>query len=384
LHGLGADAFEPTPERSQTMRIISADDHVNPPPTIYAERLPRELRARAPRVERRGDREVLIFEGSERPFNSLSGAAGVAEKDIEVLSKTKEVGRRGGWDPAARIEDMDFDGVDAQVLFGSGYGGGIEIRSESRPLCLAMMQVYNDWLAEHCRAYPKRTIGIAEIPHWDVELAIAEARRAAKLGLRGVLLAAIPAYPESPPEDKPYTDPCYEPLWTALEELNLPINMHLGTRPLTRGLTGNLPVQICCNKMTMAEPIASLIFSGALMRHPGLKLVSVESGIGWMAFFVQWMDATWRKHRHHTNSPLAEPPSVYFHRQVFGTFIDDLVGVRCRDIIGVDNILWSSDYPHINSSWPRSREYIERHFGDVPADERAKMVGGNCARLYGI
>jgi predicted TIM-barrel fold metal-dependent hydrolase len=110
----------------------------------------------------------------------------------------------------------------------------------------------------------------------------------------------------------------------------------------------------------------------------------VESGIGWMAFLVQWMDATWHKHRHHTQSKLEEPPSFYFHRQVFGTFIDDVVGVRNRDVIGVDNIMWSSDYPHINSSWPRSREYIEKHFSDVPAAERAKMVGGNAARVYGL
>jgi predicted TIM-barrel fold metal-dependent hydrolase len=366
------------------MRIISADDHVNPPPTMYAERLPRELRDRAPRVERRGDREVLVFEGTERPFNSLSGSAGVDEKNIEVLSKTKEIGRRGGWDPAARIVDMDFDGVDAQVLFGSGDGGGIEIRTENRPLRFAMMQAYNDWLAEHCSVYPKRTVGIAEIPVWDIELAIAEAKRAAKRGLRGVLISAIPAYQESPPEDKPYTDPWYEPLWTVLEELNLPINMHLGTRPLTRGLMGNIMVQVSVNKSMMSEPIASFIFSGVLMRHPGLKVVSVESGIGWMAFLVQWMDATWRKHRHHTGSKLEEPPSFYFHRQVFGTFIDDVVGVRNRDVIGVDNIMWSSDYPHINSSWPRSREYIEKHFADVPPAERAKMVGGNAARVYGL
>jgi predicted TIM-barrel fold metal-dependent hydrolase len=366
------------------MRIISADDHVNPPATIYSERLPRDLRDRAPRVERRGDREVVVFEGTEKPFSNLQGSAGVDAKSIEVWSKSKKVGRRGGWDPAARIEDMDLDGVDAQVLFGSGDGGGIEIRSENRPLRFAMMQVYNDWLAEHCKAYPKRTVGIAEIPHWDIELAIAEAKRAAKLGLRGVLISAIPAYQDSPPEDKPYTDPYYEPLWSALEELRMPINMHLGTKPLTRGLLGNIMVQVSVNKSMMSEPIASFIFSGVLMRHPELKLVSVESGIGWMAFLVPWMDATWNKHRHHTQSKLEEPPSFYFHRQVFGTFIDDVVGVRNRDIIGVDNIMWSSDYPHINSSWPNSREYIEKHFGDVPEAERAKMVGGNAAHVYGL
>jgi predicted TIM-barrel fold metal-dependent hydrolase len=143
-------------------------------------------------------------------------------------------------------------------------------------------------------------------------------------------------------------------------------------------------VAISVNKTVMCEPIATFIFSGALQRHPNLKLVSVESGIGWMAFLVPWMDHVFERHRYHTKSELTEAPSFYFHRQVFGTFIDDVVGVRNRDIIGVENIMWSSDYPHVNSSWPSSREYIEKHFGDVPLEERRKMVHDNAAKLYRI
>ena len=198
---------------SDSNRIISADDHVNPSPLIYAERMPAEFRDRAPRVEQRGDREMLVFEGKETPFFNLSGAAGTDAKSVEILSKTKEVGRKGGWDPDARIEDMDYDGVDAAVLFGAGLGGGIEMQPANRPLRFAMMQVYNDWLAEYCRSHPDRLVGIAEIPVWDAELALKEAQRAAEAGLRGVTIPAIPAFPDSPPEDMPYTDPMYERLW---------------------------------------------------------------------------------------------------------------------------------------------------------------------------
>jgi predicted TIM-barrel fold metal-dependent hydrolase len=366
------------------MRIISADDHVNPPPTMYAERVPAEWRERMPRVERRGERDMLVFEGSERPFTLLEGAAGVASKDVQLLARTPSEGRRGGWDPHARIADMDLDGVDAQVLFGSGAGGGVAIRSLERPLQRVMMRAYNEWLAEFCRPYPQRLIGIGEIPIWDLDIALQEVQRCAQLGLRGVLIPAVPAYVESPPEDRSYLDPHYERLWSALEDLGLPIHFHLGTRPVSRGIDQNLMVQISVNKSAMSEPIATFIFAGILQRHPGLKLVSVESGIGWMAFLIPWMDHVFERHRYHTRSPLTEPPGFYFHRQVLGTFIDDVVGVRNRDIIGVDNIMWSSDYPHVNSSWPESRQYIEKHFGDVPADERRKMVGGNAARLYGL
>ena len=365
-------------------RILSSDDHVNPPPTIYAERLPKEFRDQAPRVETRGDHEVIVFEGKEQRMYLLSACAGVGEQDIETLAKTKEDGRKGGWDPAARLEDMDFDGVDAQVLFGSGDGGGIEMTTKHRSLRFAMMQVYNDWLTEFCGHAPSRLVGIGEIPIWDLDLAIQETKRCADLGLRGVLIPAIPAYADSPPGDKPYTDASYEPLWDALEDMDLAVHFHLGTLPLTRGLRQELMVHISVNKAMMSEPIASFIFSGALQRHPKLKIVSVESGIGWMAFLIQWMDATFRKHRYHLDSPLNEPPSFYFHRQVFGTFIDDEIGVRNRDVIGVDNIMWSSDYPHVNSTWPRSRESIARHFADVPDDERRKMTCLNVARLYGL
>lgn len=369
---------------SDDLRIISADDHVNPPPTIYAERVPKEWRDRMPRIEQRGDRDMLVFEGKERPFSLLEGSAGVASKDVQLLAKTKGEGRKGGWDPDARIEDMEFDGVDAQVLFGSGAGGGVAIRTLERPMQKVMMRAYNEWLAEFCKVHPNRLIGVGEIPIWDLEAAVEEANHCAKLGLKGVLIPAVPAYQESPAEDKSYIDPHYEPLWATLADMNLPVHFHLGTKPVSRGIEKNLMVQISVNKTVMCEPLAAFIFSGALQRHPNLKLISVESGIGWMAFLIPWMDHVFERHRHHTKSELTELPSFYFHRQIYGTFIDDVVGVRNRDVIGVENILWSSDYPHVNSSWPSSRDYIERHFGDVPIDERRKMVHDNAARLYGL
>ena len=366
------------------MRIISADDHVNPPPTIYAERVPKQWRDRMPQVVRRGEQDFLAFEGTEKPFFLLDGAAGVDARDVTLLAKTKLDGRRGGWDPEARLVDMDFDHVDAQVLFGSGSGGGVAIRTLQRPMQQVMMAAYNDWLAEHCSASPTRVVGIGELPIWDIDASIAEAKRCVKLGLRGVAIPPIAAFPESPAEDKPYFHPSYDPLWAVLSDLNLGVHMHLGTRALGRGLEEHLMISIAVNKSAMCEPIAVFIFGGILQRFPNLKLVSVESGVGWMAFLLPWMDNTFDRHRYHTKSKLTEKPSFYFHRQVLGTFIEDEMGIRNRDIIGVDNIMWSSDYPHINSSWPESRSYIERHFCDCSDDEKRKMVGGNAAKLYGL
>lgn len=369
---------------ARTRGIISADSHVNPPPTIYAERISPHLRDRAPRVENRGDHEVLVFEGREQRFISLDSAAGTKFDEVKLAQKTAKSERAGGWDPHARIPDMDDDGVDAEVLFGSGAGGGVTIATADREMKFGLMQAYNDWLTDFCKPYPDRLIGVAEIPHWDIDLAVAEAKRARKAGLRGVLLPSIPATVGSPESDKPFIDPMYEPLWDTLEDLEMSVNFHLGTKPITRGVEANLMISISCNKAMMAEPMTSLIFSGVLMRHPKLKAVSVESGIGWMAFLIPWMDHVWERHRYHTESPLEEPPSFYWHRQILGTFIDDIVGVQNRQIIGVENIMWSSDYPHINSSWPHSQEYIDTHFKGVPEDEKRKMIADNVANLYKI
>lgn len=127
-----------------------------------------------------------------------------------------------------------------------------------------------------------------------------------------------------------------------------------------------------------------MLFSGVLERHPKLKVVSVESGVGWMAFLVPWMDNVYERHRHWTKLRLPEKPSHYFQRQVRATFIEDPVGVRERRTIGISVIMWSNDYPHSDSTWPHSRKAIDEQFAGVPAADRDAMVYGNAAALYGV
>ena len=362
-------------------RFISADSHVDPQPSMWGERIEKGFRDRAPRLEEREEGRFLVFEGNSQRISGLSSVAGKKSEDYDHESEGR---RRGGWDPDARIHDQDLDNVAAEVL----YGGSAILNTKDRELRGALSRAYNDWLADFCASHPSRLIGIGEIPMWDIDLAIAEARRLREKGLRGVLIPSIPTIegPWSTPADRNYTDPWYEPLWSALEDLDLSVNMHLGARPLTEGLDykQNAMIAIVCNKAMMAEPITSFIFSGVLQRHPRLKVVSVESGVGWMAFLVQWMDAVFEKHRHWTKSPLTEPPSFYFHRQVLGTFIEDPVGVNERHVIGLGNIMWSNDYPHADSTWPHSRKSVEEHFAGVPDEERNQICAGNAAALYGI
>ncbi|MBW2271152.1 MAG: amidohydrolase [Deltaproteobacteria bacterium] len=299
-------------------------------------------------------------------ISALADAAGKRPKEMNnpVKNVAKEF-KLGGWDPVVRLEDMERDSVVAEVIYGGTYTfqtGDLELR-------LALTRAYNDWLAELCRSCPERLIGVAELPTWDMKLATEEVLRAKDLGHRGVLVPAIPTLegPWSTPADRPYTDPFWEPLWSVLEETEMSANMHLGTKPITKGLTEtSLMSHIVCNKAMMAEPITSVIFSGALQRHPKLKFVSV--------------------HRHWQNSELTELPSHYFHQQVYGTFMEDVVGLRERELIGVENIMWASDYPHADSTWPHSRKSVEEQMelAEVSEEDAYKITFGNAAALYGI
>jgi predicted TIM-barrel fold metal-dependent hydrolase len=137
------------------------------------------------------------------------------------------------------------------------------------------------------------------------------------------------------------------------------------------------PISIC-------EVVSTLTFTGILERHPKLHYVLVECGIGWIPYFLERMDQTFNKHRFWTKSVITEKPSLYWYRQGHATFIQDLAGVAERHRAGLRNIMWSTDYPHSDSTWPKSREALAEHFKDVPADERTLIAGGNCADLYGL
>jgi predicted TIM-barrel fold metal-dependent hydrolase len=187
----------------------------------------------------------------------------------------------------------------------------------------------------------------------------------------------------------PLWDSAYEPFWSLVEETGLPMSFHIvGQRKVdvramfmnpTPGVKENF---IALTPMSIAEVISTLVFTGVLARHPKLHFVLVECGIGWIPYFVERMDQTFNKHRFWTKSVITEKPSTYWYRQGHATFIQDLAGVAARHRAGLRNIMWSTDYPHSDSTWPKSREALEEHFRDVPADERALIAGGNAAALY--
>jgi predicted TIM-barrel fold metal-dependent hydrolase len=352
-----------------TYRIISADSHVNPPTGFWREYLPAGLRDRAPVLETTPEGDFVLFEGKRTPFLMLGSLAGKKKEHFKLYGKIDETAP-GGYDPQARLKDLAVDGIDAEVLFGGG-----PLTTQDPELELASYSAYNDWLADFCSAAPDRFLGMAYIPMEDVERASAETRRAIKKGLRGVVIPAVaPA--------TPYADPAWDPYWDLLVDLGVMAHMHLGARPARWDSGAGFLINHPLTKVAMAEPIAYFIHQNIFDRHPELKLVTVESGWGWAPYVMHYMDNSWRNHRYWTESKLQEPPSFYFRRNVVGTFQDDPTAVRERHTIGLENMMWFSDYPHAETTWPDSRAVIDRQMGGVPEDERHQMVAGNAVRLY--
>jgi predicted TIM-barrel fold metal-dependent hydrolase len=181
----------------------------------------------------------------------------------------------------------------------------------------------------------------------------------------------------------------YDPFWAAAQELCMPISLHsiTGAGPESR-LVVKAPMDRYIRSTVLSHEVqrtfTTLIFSGVLERFPQLKFVSAENEVGWLSFFLQKLDQAQEEYQYLYPSPLKMKPSDYFHRQCYATFIDDPVGVATRHFIGVENILWSSDYPHTVSTWPHSQEVVERHFQGVPEPEKRQIVRGNAMQLYGL
>ncbi|MEA3178291.1 MAG: hypothetical protein QOI59_1814 [Gammaproteobacteria bacterium] len=376
-------------------QIIDADAHVNPPATFWADYLPAGLRALAPKLEHGEDADYVVFEGRRKKLNLIGAQAGRSGVDFKMEGRLSDT-RLGGWMPAERLQDMDRDGMDAAVLFGGGPLG-----TSNDELFFASFDAYNRWLADFCSYAPGRLHGVAYVPMRDVTLAIQMMRDAAK---RGFTTVNIPAFPHAlkkldsaggfaaqalalTGDDKSgrrYCDPEFDPFWAAAVELGMTITIHLGARVPRFEDPEKFLADMPMSKVAMAEPIAILIFGGVFQRFPQLKFVTVESGVGWFAWFCEYVDATWKKQRFWTKSTLVEPPSFYMERNVYGSFINDAVGIANRNFPGAKNIMWSSDYPHSETTYPHSRESIEAQFQGVPEADRRQIICERARALYRV
>jgi predicted TIM-barrel fold metal-dependent hydrolase len=363
-----------------TAALYSSDDHLDlraVPPNVWASRLPKDLRDRGPQVVERDGQKVWLCEDrvlgqSGRPANSAIA------KSLSAIGRAgiEDDGYRPGT-PKLRLEDMDLDGLRGSVIYGPLALGFPIADPDLQTACYA---AWNDWAVEEFNAVdPDRLCVLAFLPSHSSEAAATEVKRCAEIGHRGAILSVF---------DADLGDPTWDRVWSAADEAELPISFHIRGGSWS-GLSYRmgkwqsaafatiLPLQL-------DEPLATMIFSGALERHPGLTVVLAESGLGWLPYFLARMELEWRALKDKLDYAPSIPPSELFHRQVMATFEEDEMAAAVIPVLGADSIMWASDYPHTDSTFPRSREAVAESLGSLSDADRSKVTATNCARLYGF
>ncbi len=352
--------------------LISADNHVFEPVTLWQERLPEQYRSRGPRLEVDGDWYVMAIEGM--PNRKLSRVA----NDDDGGEANEPRRSAGGADADARLADMALDGVVAEVIYPTF---GLFIDMVPAPdLQMACAQVYNDWCAETFLHRPDVFIPAAVVPVRDVASAKAELERVAGLGYKAAMI------PTSPPAGVPYNSPEYDPLWQVAVDARIPLSLHTGTGALPqveRG-PGGAVINYAKVGLLSADTLCYFAASGVLERFPELRLVFVETGAGWLAYCCERMDEAFEEHEQWVDPKLAAPPSDYVKRQCHVTLGADRAPLLTREITGVDALLWASDYPHPEGTFPESQAVVARIFDGLSDAEMDAIVCTNAARLYGI
>lgn len=363
--------------------VISADSHVLEPHDLWTSRMGAGPFAdRAPYMAEHEKHGHLFIIDGLKPFPiGLAGAAGKSNDELRASGDTADSLRSGGWDPVARLADMETDGVSAEVLYPSI--GMTLAQSKDLEYQLACIRAYNDWLVEYCNAGKGRLVGLAMIPTIDPQAAVDEIARASAMGLRGAMV------PGAPPEGH-YAEERFDPMWAAFADADWPVSFHIltggggGDPTLGSGL-GMLTVMDIVHQVQ--QTLALLIFGKVFDRNPKLKVVSAEHDAGWVAHYAYRLDQMWDRHHNwlgRRSQGLERQPSEYLRQNVWYTFQKDPVAVETRERVGVDRLLWASDYPHSDSTWPHSRKVIERDFAGVPDANVQAIVHDNAVALYGI
>ena len=368
--------------------VISADNHVVEPADLWTTRADAKFKDRVPKIVREETgADWWYCDGYQVLGVELGTQAGLrfeAPEEISMHRDTFDNTRLGGYIPEEHVKDMAIDGVDMSILYPST--GLLLYSIPDSDLLTHIFKVYNDWVAEFCSANPKVLKGIAMVNVDVVDVGIKEIERCAKLGFVGAMITVYP------PAERPYSLPEYEPLWAAAQDLQIPLSLHIATNRPGPGqefqnLLSTPPWFLSNVDHWVRESIGQMIFTGVFERYPKLQIGAVEMELSWVPHFLDRIDYTYTQ-RQIEFAPYRFKedmlPSDYFHRNVFLGFQEDAVGIRLRDIIGVDSLMWGGDYPHPESTFPKSQEILEHILVDCTEEEKAKITGGNAARVYNL
>ncbi len=388
-----------TPETA--IRVIDADTHLTEPHDLWVSRAPASIRDRVPQVKMHEGQMSWVIDGDKsigtgaHPNSAiLKNGTKVRELDQFLKLKFDDV-HPGSSDVKARLAVMDEVGVDAQIVYPNilGFGGQAAAKVDAN-LRLASIRIYNDAMAELQVDSGQRMFPMALLPWWDLDEAVRETERCADMGLKGININSDPHYHHDNGGNllPDLGHAHWYPLWELCQDKDIPINFHIGasetaidwmgqqgwpslTRDLRSGISGAM---IFFNN---GKVVSNLIYSGLLDRFPALKFVSVESGVGWVPFLMEALDYQLKEIAETRRFDLK--PSEYFKRNFYACFWfeqEDISTTLRR--AGIDNVLFETDFPHPTSLFPI--ENLEGRLPGLSHEEKAKVLGGNAARVYGI
>ena len=370
---------------ARAYHTISADSHLEISPDRWRDRVPARYRDRAPRVIRLPNGGDAILAENSRLLQLWAHNAGVPWEEWGHDNVKRYEEAVGSGTPEQRLRELDTDGIDAEVLFPglnklaflSGIGDD--------DAYFAVVAAYNEFLAEeYMGADPERFIPAGIIPQRGVDAAIAEMEHCANLGLKAI---SLDAYPNGSLSIKPEDDR----FWAAALGIDMPVTVHTMFSRMRDGRQRGSGLDLArriSTYGTKAAPIATaLAIHGVFDRFPKLQIFFAENQIGWIPNYLEQADLIWERHRfYHERAqglkPLERKPSEIIKEHCLWGFMDNPIGVQLRHYIGIDKILWSTDFPHDPSDWPNTRATIERNFAGVPADEKYLMMAGNAIRFF--
>ena len=380
--------------------LISVDDHILEPPTVWTDRLPAKDHDRAPHVETNDKGEFWVYDGQFLPSSGLSAVAGKSKEEFSPEPVTYAEMRPGCYDPVERAKDFDRSGVLASVCFPSvtRFCGQLFMEASDREFGLRCLKIYNDWLIEEwCAAVPGRYIPLMLIPMWDPKLAVAEMERCAAKGYTAFCFSENPAPLGLPTiHDK---DNHWEPVIKAASDLELVISIHVGSSSQVPQIAPDSPfmANLTWGAIRTSGAMLSWLFSGWFQKYPNLKVALSEGEIGWMPYFLERAEQVIDKQRHWVKKgvffqdhggagDLIDLDTLdirqSFRDHIFGCFIDDEHGIASIDEIGEDNIMCETDYPHSDSTWPDSISVVKNRIGHLSEETQYKILRGNAEKLY--
>ncbi len=372
-------------------KVISADSHIVEPPDLYSSRIEPKFRDRAPKMERHRTRrgqeyDAWYYDGIRVGTVGSFILAGRRFEDpaaIDFLGLWEDV-RKAAYDPHEMLKELERDGVWGACLQPSQ--GLFWYHLEDSGLLSALCAAYNDWITDFCKPYPDRFKGIGMLNVDNIDEACLELERCARLGLVGMFI------PVHPLPDYPYRHAIYDKLWWTAQDVGMPLLLHIATS--RHGIPG-CEFTVDTNDLTASGlvnadywvrySLTAMIFSGVFDRYPQLKAGTVEHETAWIPHWLKMMDLTYQERPTLTGGWRSRSgllPSEIWHRNMFAEFMEDAVGVEMVAHIGEDNLLWGNDFPHAESTWPQSPQFLDRIFANASETTRQKITCDNAAKLF--